>query len=401
MVPAGRLPPPTTRPETTAARVSDAPAVGPAPPDSPYYPAVTRPPEQTGILMDALRTTEIGPWLDANRINIGGWTEINFTASSASRTNSPLGFNYAANEFQLNQNWIRVERAVSERAAGPSFGYRFDAILPGTDYRYTLVDGLFDGQDGKYGVDLPQFYGDVLFPGVLQGLTVRAGRFESLIGAESIETVRTPFLSRSYTFLYSPFTHTGLLSTLNVNDFWRVEAGVVTGSYVFFGGGAQPTFIGAVGWNLPEDRNSLKFSVILGSGDYDAAHRLNRPQILDLVFAHKFNEQLRWTIEALYGWQHEVPFLGTVNWFGVVNYLAYELNDRWTLNGRVEFFDDLDGQLTGFKGLYTAVTGGVTWQPRKWVLIRPEVRMDVNSNTKAFEGDNSLFTAALDLVFVW
>ena len=62
----------------------------------------------------------------------------------ASQSNLPLGFNYKANEFLLQQNWLRIDYAVDEKSASPSFGFRSDWILPGSDYLFTLPRGIFN-----------------------------------------------------------------------------------------------------------------------------------------------------------------------------------------------------------------------------------------------------------------
>ena len=77
--------------------------------------------------------------LDSHRVQISGWTEGSFTASSDRNSNLPLGFNYRANEFLLQQNWLRIERpVVTSGTTEPTFGFRCDTILPGADYRFTL-----------------------------------------------------------------------------------------------------------------------------------------------------------------------------------------------------------------------------------------------------------------------
>lgn len=38
----------------------------------------------------------------------------------------------------------------------------------------------------------------------------------------------------------------------------------------------------------------------------------------------------------------------------------YQLDRQWIANARMEVFDDLQRQRTGFKGVYEAITSGVT-----------------------------------------
>ena len=132
-----------------------------------------------------------------------------------------MGFNYRANEFLVQQHWVRVERPVDQKATTPTFGFRWDTFV-GTDYRFTVARGLFsgqltadEGQPSTYGIDPVQFYAEAYFPQVGRGLDVKLGRFFAQYGAESIDATQNALASRSYAFIYDPFTHTGLLTTRN------------------------------------------------------------------------------------------------------------------------------------------------------------------------------------------
>ena len=87
--------------------------------------------------------------------------------------------------------------------------------------------------------------------------------------------------------------------------------------------------------------------------------------------------------------------------FGVVNYLPYTFTARLSTTTRLEFFNDAQGQRTGFPGLYTAATAGVTFKPNKYIALRPEVRYDYNGESRPFEGKHDVFTAAMDLLVRW
>jgi hypothetical protein len=63
-----------------------------------------------------------------------------------------------------------------------------------------------------------------------------------------------------------------------------VQNGLVTGSDVFVGPEANPTYIGSVKWAPPDGRDSVLFAVILGEGRFDAARSFSNPQVFDLVY---------------------------------------------------------------------------------------------------------------------
>lgn len=246
-----------------------------------------------------------------------------------------------------------------------------------------------------------QVYAEAYFPHVGRGLGVKLGRFFAQFGYESIDATQTPFVSRSYAFIYDPFTHTGLLTTLKLTDAWSVQNGIVTGSDVFIDPAANPTYIGSVKWAPPSGRDSVLFAVVLGNGRFDQREAFHNPQILDLLLTHKVDDRLTYALDAIYGFTRNVPDIGLANWWAAVHYVSYVLTPRLTANARLEFFDDIQGQRTGFAGLYVAPTAGVAFKPNRFVVLRPEVRFDYNTESRPFEGKRALATAAVDVLIRW
>jgi Putative beta-barrel porin-2, OmpL-like. bbp2 len=383
-------------------------AAPPAPPPTALPPAPAAAPDRW-IVMKALQGTWPGALLDGERMQLTGWTEASFNASSAQNNNLPLGFNYRANEFALQQDWLRFERAVvTTGTTEPTFGFRSDIILPGIDYRFTLARGIFDDQltarhglPNIYGIDPIQFYGEAYFPTVGRGMDVKVGRFFAQYGVEANDAVSNALASHAYTFIYDPFTHTGVLTTAKLTDAWSVQAGMVLGSDIFIDPADTPTFIGSVKWVRSDQRDSVLFSVILGSGRFNQARNFHNPEVFDLVYTHQFNPRLNYNFESLFGFTTHVPDIGTADWFGVLSYLTYNFTPRLSATTRLEFFDDAQGQRTGFAGLYTGWTAGVSFRPRKDIILRPEIRYDYNEESRPFEGKHGLFTATADVILRW
>jgi len=374
----------------------------------PPAPATPAPPDRW-ILMKSLQGTWPGWILDSERMQVTGWTELSFTASSDAHSNLPMGFNYRANDFLLQQNWVRFERAVATTGTTePTFGFRCDTILPGSDYLFTLPRGIFNdqltadhGRPQRYGIDPIQFYAEAYFPTVARGLDVKVGRFSAQYGVETNDAVSNALASHAYTFIYDPFTHTGLLTTTKLTEAWIVQAGLVLGSDAFIDPADEPTFIGSVKWQRPDQRDSVLFSVIVGSGRFNQSRHFHNPEIFDLVYTHQFNPRLSYNVESLFGFTTHVPDIGNADWLGVLNYLTYNFTPRLSGTTRLEFFDDFQGQRTGFAGLYTALTAGLSFRPRKDIIFRPEVRYDYNEESRPYEGKHGLFTAAADVILRW
>jgi hypothetical protein len=376
-------------------------------PEPPKTPAATT--SDRWLLMKTLQGSWPGWLLDGNRMSLSGWLDASFTASTDRTSNLPLGFNYRANEFLLQQNWIRFERSVvTSGTLEPTFGFHTDWILPGSDYRFTVARGLFfgqltdaGGQPLRYGIDPIQFYAEAYFPTIGRGLDIKVGRIFCQYGVESNAAVDNALWSHAYTFIYDPFTHTGVMGTLKLTDAWSVQAGLILGSDIFIDPADTPTAMGSVKWAPPNGLDSVLFSFIVGSGRFNQNRDFHNPEVFDLVYTHKLNSRLTWNLEALYGCTTNVPGIGFANWFGAVNYLTYTVTPRLNANARLEFFDDVQGQRTGFPGLYSVVTLGLNFRPRPDVILRPEVRYDYNDRTRPFEDRHGLFTAGLDVILRW
>src|SRR5690348_2203987 len=146
-------------------------SAGPAP--APEAPAPAPPPPPVPDrwpMMLALQGTYPGWLLDGHKLQLYGWVDASFTASSDRHDQLPIGFNYLANQGAIQQAWVRFERPVDQTATTPTFGFRSDTFA-GIDYRFTVARGLFDrqltqndGEPNTYGVDPIQFYAEGFFP---------------------------------------------------------------------------------------------------------------------------------------------------------------------------------------------------------------------------------------------
>ena len=249
----------------------------------PSTPSVTAP--DRWLLMKSLQGTWPGWALDSRRIQIYGWTDVSFTASTDQVDQLPIGFNYRANELLLQQNWLRVELpVVTSGTTEPTFGFRSDTILPGSDYRFTLPRGLFNGQltanhgtPDRYGIDPIQLYAEAYIPTVAHGMDIKLGRIFCQYGVEANDAVSNALCSHAYTFIYDPFTHTGLLTTLKLTDTWSIQAGVMLGSDVFIDPADRPTAMGGFKWAPTSAQQSLLFEFIVGPGRYERERNSTTP----------------------------------------------------------------------------------------------------------------------------
>jgi len=329
-------------------------------------------------------------------LSVTGWTELSFTAGTAAGDHRPMGFNFQSNEFLWQQNWLSVDREFDSGVQLHS-----DWILPGADYNFTRAVGLFDSQDGRYGIDPVQFFLSKNFDDVGQGLEITLGRFYAPFGVESIAAPDNTLVSHSYSFIYNPFTQTGAMAHLTVNDNLILRGGVVIGSDLFIHQGNTPTFLAGLHWVDDDELLTIDFLSITSHGRYDATHGIHNPQVFDLVVSRKVSDCVTLTIEGLGGYEKDFPGVGAAYWYSGVGYLTWTLRDDLQAAARVELFNDEQGNRTGSPGLYTGITGGLSWQWNAHVVLRPEIRFDHNSESRPFDGDRTLFTATADVIIHW
>lgn len=355
------------------------------------------------LLMRSLKGTGFGNLLDDNGISISGWVQGNYTASSADRTNLPTTFNDRANFFQMNQNFLRINKDIDTSKEEFQLGFRTEWILPGTDARFSQSRGLFNGQTGDYQFDLFQAYGEAYLPNVgPKGSTVRVGKFATLVGYELVQGAETPFVSRSYLFQYNPFTHTGAMVTTQLDDTWTVVNGLVQGADNTFSSPNQATYIGQLKWAPKEGKSNALFNVVLTDPRFDASRGFPFYNVYNLVYTRNISDKFTYVLDATFSHIDGAPLgngaVGSATWYGAANYLIYKHCDNVTSTFRAEVFEDTKGFRTGSQGTYTALTYGVAYAPKPGVIFRPFARYDHNSDSRPFEGKSNLYTAGMDVI---
>ena len=363
-------------------------------------------------LMQLLEEAGLADDLDAVGINIFGHVEGSYTYNfdkPAGGINIGRVFDFEHDELRLNQLNLTVERAVDVTKKQWDVGFRTEWIY-GADAGLIHSNGLFDWYDGprdpQNQFDLNQAYVDVAVP-IGNGLRLRAGKWVTLMGWETINPTTVPLYSRSFLFGFAiPFTHTGVLGTYALNDQWSLDLGVIRGwEQSLEDNNDGLSYIGRVSWTGTDKKTSAYLTLITGPEQVD--EESNFRTVIDAILAYAATEQLALAINGDYGIEQDLPGIGDAQWYGLAGYAAYKVNDRFTLNGRAEWFNDDDGS----RGIGTSVyevTLGVTVTPfpndtiGSNFKVRPEIRWDF-ADDEIFDGgtDDSQFTLALDAYFTF
>lgn len=323
-------------------------------------------------------------------IKFGGWTEIGFTGNpdNPKASNGPVTFNDGPNEFKLHQVYGFIEREVDTSANMINFGFRAD-LLYGTDARFSTASN-FDvnilNNTSERKLVFPQVYVDAFLP-IGNGITATVGHFYTLIGYEVVPSTGNFFFSHAYTMQYGePFTHTGALLSYPINDNITIKGGVVAGWDAFF---HQPAnFLGSVAYATDDERTSLTVSLITGDVKTDGLNNQYNRTMYSLVLEHDITDKLHYVLQHDLGVEAKTALGRAAQWYGVNQYLFYDILPNLSTGLRVEWFRDDDGVRVLGNGRgenFIGVTGGLNYTPIAGFTLRPEVRYDRSTKDTAFK----------------
>ncbi len=247
-----------------------------------------------------------------SRTKLYGWIDptINFSTSSAS--NAPEANDVYSNRFEMNQLVLYVERLPdSVQRNHIDWGYHLTALY-GTDYRFTTAKGYLSGpwvnDHRQYGVDPTLEYVDIYIPNVGQGMNVRIGRFISVPGIEAQLAPNNYIFSHSLLYAIDPFTDTGLIATIKLNDRWIIQLGVTGGHDVaLWTPDAKPSATSCLSYTTASvNDNFYACANGINSGEY----AYNNLQQYDATWYHKFSKTVHMATEAWYMYELDVPAVG-------------------------------------------------------------------------------------------
>ncbi len=406
----------------------------------------------SGALMDAIYCGEDGKKWKDSRVTVYGWANVGgnrstsktrYNPSNGTGSNFPAAYAYSSNTVQMDQVALYVERTPDVVQKDHfDWGFRLAGVW-GTDTKYTFSRGLFsnqfsngNGKVAKYGYDFPMAYIEGYFPGVADGMILRAGRYISIPDIEAQLAPNNYTYTHSLLYTYDPFTQTGAIATVKLNKNWTVQGGVsfgndvagwykqaVPSTYVNGAGnvvanpnagqeyGAQASGTACVQWTSDSGNDAIYPCVNgINRGNYG----WNNVQQKVVTWYHKFNDKWHMSTEAYYMDQKNTPnmsnpdgpglwssYFGSTNSVGgpfgaaggrgcgpndgvtctskewaLVNYIVYQPTPRDYIAFRSDILNDINGQRTGFATRYTEFL--VSWNHwlGKAVTIRPEIRYE-------------------------
>jgi hypothetical protein len=375
--------------------------------------------EEQHALMTALSQTTISGYVDTSAI----WSPGSPNGILWGRTFD--GTPDKLDGFNLHAVKLRLEKPLDEGQW--SAGYMADLVFgPDANYYQTYVNGGV-GTGGPVNQDdfaVKQAYVSLRAP-VGNGLDIKLGVWDTLIGYEVFESVNNPNFSRSYGYYIEPTHHTGVLLSYHINDMISVSGGVANGwsgainDRIDDGSGFgedRKAWLGSLTITLPEETGMFAGSSVYAGIVYgDNANGLsggggfNNIETTSYYLGTTLTTGLEGlSVGAALDYRDDGVNAVTANnyaWTAAL-YASFAATEKLKLNGRLDYGKGTDGTwYTSNNNENELGSLTVTADYSLWanVVTRAEVRWDRNlggdSNYHGTDEDSNAVTLAGNFVY--
>lgn len=351
--------------------------------------------------------------------SLSGWTEAGITWNNhGSNDLGPNAFNNDQGDIMLNQVYFILSKDAAANPCEFGIGGQVDFIY-GNDANDTSafggLDGSFDyrwtdndiADENDLGIAMPQLFVSFYAP-IGNGVTVDVGHFYTIIGYEVVTAPDNFFYSHAYTMLYGePFTHTGVKANTDLTENLNMTAGIVTGWDDVENELTSNSFLGGLTWTSSDEATSLAFAIVAGDelSNVGFQQETNRT-MYSIVLTQAVTEKLTYVFQHDRGQQDDLDGPGsTTEWYGINQYLFYDVSDCTRAGINYEWFRDDDGtQLGNGAGSYYTLRAGLNHSLSDCVMVRPEVRWDwADNGLRPYDDGNrgSQFSIGSDIIWTY
>ena len=316
-----------------------------------------------------------------------GYTNLRGSGKFVSGLNSRV-FDFDRNDLSLHAIDLQLANTPEN-----GFGGLLDLTL-GKDADTIAAFGTIDKNRGPAnGVDKRADLTQAFVHYGAGPLTVIAGKYVTLAGAEVIKSAADVNYSRSILFGYAiPFTHTGVRATYKVSDALSLAGGVNQGWDAFEDTNHDKTLELQLGVT-PNKSMSFLFTGYSGKErvtNYPRSDANGTRNLLDVVATFNVSDPLSIVLNYDYGTQEGGSASGgKAKWEGLAGYVNYQFSEQWRLSLRGEYFDDKDGYRTGVVQKWKEATATLAYLPSKNFELRAEVRGDRSDKDAFLKSDRA------------
>lgn len=369
--------------------------------------------EEQNQVLTALSSTTLSGYVDTSAIWALGSNEGGIAGRSFDGSRDKIG------GFNLHAVKLVLEKPLDEGQW--SAGYKADLVFgPDASYYSSILDRQPIG--GGTQVDdfaVKQAYVALRAP-VGNGLDIKMGVWDTLIGYEVFESMNNPNFSRSYGYFIEPTHHTGVLLSYHINDAVSVSGGVANG----WAGGVNDknfhasdlTYLGSITFLLPEQTGIFAGSAIYAGivhgeiANYIATGGPFDPELTSYYAGATIASPIEGlSFGAAFDFVDDVPAAFTTGGYAwaAALYASFQATEKLRLNVRGDYARSSDGVY------YTTATPGgdnnelvsatLTADYSLWanVLTRAELRWDhaAGGDEPFMDGDGDVVTLAANFVY--
>lgn len=362
--------------------------------------------------------------LSKEDFNLYGYVEASYTQNFNNPKNSGPNANHLrifdgdSNSFRPHMAQLVFEKEGTNGAnAVERAGFRLKLNF-GDDAQFT---GGRTGDD----VDFQELYAQFVAP-IGNGLDIRIGRMNTLVGYEVIESPFNPNFSRSWLFgLGQPFTTTGIRLFYPVNDQLSVAVGAINS---FTGltedNNSAKSVEGLISFR-PTEQLGLNVYGFFGRESSNTAPGAGKRVLVGSYVTLQATDQLGFVVEGYYANQENGSSISSgrnARWNGAAGYAIYDFDEQWGVRLRGEIFEDAGGDVSC---LGTAGSGGnanvctvaapiaqtlwettltLQYKPAPSLITRLEFRYDKSNRNVFLDGNspaNNQQTLAAEAIFLF
>ncbi len=331
--------------------------------------------------------------------NLYGYVEASYTHNfnnPNSQRNANRIFDVDANSFRPHMAQLVFEKeGKSDGTTADRAGFRIKLNF-GEDAKLT-------GGSGADDVDYQEAYAQYIAP-VGNGLDLRIGRMNTLIGYEVIESPLNPNFSRSWLFgLGEPFTTTGLRASYEFNEMVALSVGLINAWSGATSDTNRSKSVEALLGLTPLDWLSVSLFGFWGPEGTVGAKNTDLVQLGGYITA-QVTPQTSLVLEGYHASQENALAGMDVQWHGVAGYVIHDFDDQWGARFRMEWFKDSDGFLTGVDQKLWEGTATLQYKLTPSLITRLEFRYDKSSQNSFQYGGrvaNHQETLATEVIYLF
>ncbi|RMH34101.1 MAG: hypothetical protein D6690_11310, partial [Nitrospirae bacterium] len=200
-------------------------------------------------------------------------------------------------------------------------------------------------------VDFQEVYAQFIAP-LGNGIDLRVGRQNTLIGYEVIESPYNPNFSRSWLFgIGEPFTTTGIRLAYTVNPYLAFAIGGISSFTQGPGDTNRGKSLEAAIYLTPHDLVSLTGFFFWGPEPSPKNANVSSLNLIQGggILTAQITPQTSFVIEGYYANQEGANAIVSgknARWNGIAGYLIHDFTDQWGIRIRGEIFEDAGGSRT-------------------------------------------------------